>query len=40
MSLALPGLHGLFSQMQEALRHVNGKLVTLTRGMHEALEDF
>ena len=26
--------------MQEALRHVNGKRVTLTRGVHEALADF
>ena len=40
MSLALPESRGLFSQMQEALRHVNGKRVTLTRGVHEALADF
>ena len=40
MLLALPGSCGLFSQMQEALRHVNGKRVTLTRGVHEALADF
>ena len=26
--------------MQEALRHVNGKRVTLTQGVHEALADF
>ena len=40
MSLALPGSCGLFSHMQEALLHVNGKRVTLTRGVHEALEGF
>ena len=40
MSLALPGSRGLFSQMQEALLHVNGKRVPLTRGVHEALADF
>ena len=40
MSLALSGSRGLFSHMQEALRHVNGKRVTLTRGVHEALADF
>ena len=40
MFLALPGLRGLFSQMQEALRHVNGKRVTLTQGVHEALANF
>ena len=40
MSLALPGSCGLFSQMQESLRHVNGKRVTLTLGVHEALADF
>ena len=40
MSLALPGSRGLFIQMQEALRHVNGKRVMLTRDLHEALADF
>ena len=40
MSLVLPGSRGLFSQMQEALRHVNGKQVTLTRVVHEELADF
>ena len=40
MLLALPGSRGLFSQMQEALRHVNGKRVTLTRGVHEAFTYF
>ena len=40
MLLTLPGSHGFFSQMQEDLRHVNGKRVTLTWGVHEALADF
>ena len=40
MSLALPGSRGLFSQMKESLHHGNGKRVTLTRGVHEALADF
>ena len=40
MLLALPGSRGLFSQVQEALRHVNDKWVMLTRGVHEALADF
>ena len=40
MLLALPGSRGLFSQMQEALRHVNDKRVTLTWGVNEALADF
>ena len=40
MTLALPGARGLFSQMQEALRHVKGKRVALSKGVHEALADF
>ena len=40
MLLALPGLRGLFTQMQEALRHFKGKGVTITQGVHEALADF
>ena len=40
MLLALPGSRGLFSQMQEALRHVNGKRVMLAQVVHEALADF
>ena len=40
MALALPGARDLFSQMQEALRHVKGKRVTLSKGVHEALEYF
>ena len=40
MSLALPGARELFSQMQEALRHFKGKMVTLSTSFHEALADF
>ena len=40
MAFALPGARGLFSQIQEALCHVKGKRVTLSTGVHEALEDF
>ena len=40
MALALPSARGLFSQMQEALCHFKGKRVTLSTGVHEALEDF
>ena len=39
MALALPGARGFFRQMQEALCHVKGKLVTLSTGIHEALSD-
>ena len=40
MALALPGAWGLFSQIQEALCHVKGKRVTLSPGVHDALDDF
>ena len=40
MALALPEAKGLFGQMQEALCHVKGKRVTLSPGVHEALDDF
>ena len=40
MALALPRARGLFSQMQEALCHVKGKRVTLSLGVHDALDDF
>ena len=40
MALDLPGARGLFSQMQEALCHVKGKRVTLSPGVHDALDDF
>ena len=40
MALALPVAWGLFSQMQEALCHIKGKRVTLSPGVHDALDDF
>ena len=40
MAPALPGARGLFSQMQEALCHLKGKRVTLSPGVHEALDEF
>ena len=40
MAIALPGTRGLFSHMQEALRHVEVKRVVLTRGAHQALAYF
>ena len=39
MALALPGDRGLFSQIQESFCHFKGKRVTLSTGIHEALED-
>ena len=40
MALALPVARGMFIQMQEALCHVKGNIVTLSKGVHEALADF
>ena len=40
MSLTLMGSPGLFIQMQKAHRHVKGKWVTLTRGVHALLASF
>jgi hypothetical protein len=40
MSLALPGSRGLFSQLQEALVHQKQKRLRLSRGVHDALDDF
>ena len=40
MALSLPRTRGLFSQIQEALRHVKGKRVTLSLGVHDASDDF
>ena len=40
MAIALPCTSGLFSPMKEALIHVYGKRVALTRGIHQALADF
>ena len=39
MAIALPSARGLFSHMQDSLRHVEGERVALTRGVHLALAD-
>ena len=39
-AIALPGTRGLFSNMQEFLRHMYGKRVALTRGVNQALSEF
>jgi hypothetical protein len=40
MSLALPGSRGLFSELQDALRHKTQNRLRLSRGVHDALDDF
>jgi hypothetical protein len=40
MSIALPGSRGLFSHLQAALKHKRGSRVTLTREVHQAIDDF
>ena len=40
MALAIPGARGLFSQMQEALRHVPQGRIALSPAVHQALADF
>ena len=40
MDIALPGAWALFSHIQEALYYVDDKRINLTRGFHQALEDF
>ena len=40
MAIALSGAQGLSNHMQEALLHVEGKRVVLTRGVHQALTEF
>jgi Reverse transcriptase (RNA-dependent DNA polymerase). len=40
MSIALPGSRGLFSHLQAALQHKQGGRVTLTKEVHQAMEDF
>ena len=39
MAISLPVYRGLFNKMQEALFHVKGKRVVLSKGIHEALAD-
>ena len=40
MSLALPGSRNIFSQMQKALSNCKKTRVCLTKGVHQALNDF
>ena len=40
MTIALPGTRGLFSHTQESLRHMQGKMSALTRGVQQALAEF
>ena len=37
MAIALPFSRGIFSHIQEDLRHVDGERVELIRGFHQAL---
>ena len=40
IAIYLPGARGLFSYMKEALCHVEGENVALTRGVHQDLTYF
>jgi hypothetical protein len=40
MSLALPGLHNIFSTMQNTLALKTGGRLALDKGVHHTLEDF
>ena len=40
IEFALPRARGLLIQTKEALCHVKGKRVTLSKGVHEALVEF
>jgi hypothetical protein len=40
MAIALPGARGLFSLLQEALRHQADRRIRLNAGIHDCLEDF
>ena len=40
MSPALPGSRGLFSMLQEALRHTEGHRIRITRAIHHLAQDF
>jgi hypothetical protein len=39
MELAVPGLRGMFSLLQEAFRHLDGGRIPLTDEVHDALDD-
>ena len=40
MAIAIPGSRGLFSLLQEALRHRSDGRIRLSRGVHDCLDDF
>jgi hypothetical protein len=40
MAIAIPGSHGMFSLLQEALRRQADKRLRLSRGVHDCLDDF
>jgi hypothetical protein len=40
MALAIPGCRGLFSWMQEALRHRSDNRIRLSNSVHDCLQDF
>jgi hypothetical protein len=40
MAIAIPGSRGLFSLLQEALRHKSDGRIRLSRGVHDTLADF
>jgi hypothetical protein len=39
MSIAIPGSRGLFSLLQEALRHQSDSRICLSQGVHDMLAD-
>jgi hypothetical protein len=40
MAIAIPGSHGLFSRMQETLKHRSDNCIRLSQGIHDCLADF
>lgn len=40
MAIAIPGSKGLFSLLQETLKHRSDNRIRLSRGVHDCLEDF
>ena len=40
MAISLTGTRGLFRHMQAAQLHMDNKRVALTKGIHQAIEDF
>jgi hypothetical protein len=40
MAIAIPGSRGLFSLLQEALRHQTDGRIRLSKGVHDTLDDF